>query len=255
MFFILSKTIGILLDPMVILLLLLLTGLLLKKPLPRRIFLGMFIFLFVLFSNQVITNEVLRWWEVEAVPFSQLAPKYDAAIVLSGVTASNKPPYDRVHLHKGADRIMHAIQLYKLGRVDRLILTGGSGKLEADSVSEAERMKRVMLLSGVPDSAIIIEHESRNTHENASYTRKLLDQQFRQGNFLLITSAFHMERATACFNKAGVSALAFSTDFYSKERDYSADEFIIPSADAISAWGKLIKEWFGLLIYKLMGYA
>ena len=254
MFFILSKTVGILLNPMVILLVLLLIGLLLKKALLKRIFLGLFIFFFVLFSNQVITNEVVYWWEVEAVPFSQLQKKYEAAIVLSGVTAANKEPYDRVHLHKGADRIMHAVQLYKLGKVDRLILSGGSGQLEADSVSEAERMKRVMLLSGVPNEAIIIEGQSRNTHENAAYTRQLLDSLDTKGSLLLVTSAFHMPRAAACFNKAGVSAEAFTTDFYSNARDYTLDEFLIPSADAISTWGRLLKEWFGLLTYKLMGY-
>lgn len=255
MFFILSKTLGILLNPLIILLVLLLLSLWLKKPLLKRLFLGMFIFCFILFSNSVITNEVMRWWEVAGTPFLELEEKYDAAVVLSGVTASKQAPFDRVHLHKGADRIMHAVHLYKLGKVGKIVLSGGSGLLKADSISEAERMKRVMLLSGIPQGDIVLEEQSRNTHENAAYSRLVLDQHFPQGKYLLVTSAFHMPRATACFQKAGIPVQAFATDFYSKERDYSVDEFIIPNADAMSSWGRLIREWFGLLTYKLMGYA
>lgn len=255
MFFILSKTLGILLNPLVILLLILLVALLLKNTSLKRTCLGLFVMLFVVFSNLFISNEIMRRWEVAGTPFNRLDKNYDVAIVLSGVTASKQAPYDRVHLYKGADRIMHTIQLYKMGKVKKILLSGGSGLLEADSVSEAERMRRVMLLSGVSDADIVLEQASRNTHENAVYSKVLLDKHFRTGNYLLVTSGFHMPRAMACFTKAGVPVQAFSTDFYSKEGPYAADEFFIPSADAISGWGRLLREWVGLLTYKLMGYA
>lgn len=254
MFFILSKTVGLLLNPMLILLILLMLGLLFKKPLLKGIFLSLFFFLFIIFSNPVITNEVMQWWEVPPVPYKQLEKPYQAAIVLSGVTASDKGPYDRVHLYKGADRVMHAVQLYKLGKVENLVLSGGSGSLEADSVSEAERMKRVMVLSGVPDSAIILEEKSRNTHENALFSKQLVDSAFTDGRFLLVTSAFHMRRAQACFAQEGLAAVPFTTDFYSSDKPYKPEDFLIPQADAISSWGKLLREWLGLFMYKISGY-
>ncbi len=255
MFFILSKTVGLLINPLVILLLLLLPALFLKRQTPKRIFLGLFGFFFLVFTNPVITNEVMQWWEVPAVPFRHLKQPYDAAIVLSGVTAANKAPYDRVHLHKGADRIMHAIQLYKLGKVRKLVLSGGSGLLTADSVSEADRMRTVMLLSGVPAGDILLEPRSRNTHENARFSRQLLEARITDGQYLLVTSAFHMPRALLCFAEEGLPVRAFSTDFYSMDGPYTLEHYLIPSAEALHAWGKLLREWLGLLTYKVMGYA
>lgn len=254
MYFILSKTAGLLLNPLVILLVLLIPGLLLKKPVLKGSLLGLFLLLFFVFSNPFITNEVLLRWETPAVTYSQLESNYDVAIVLSGVTASDKGPNDRVHLYKGADRIMHAVQLYKLGKVQQLLLSGGSGSLRGNSISEAERMKRVMLLSGVPEDDILLEEASRNTYENAAFSKTLLETQHPNGRYLLVSSAFHLPRALACFEKQGITADPFSTDFYSFDPPYAPEHFMIPDSEAIFAWSRLLKEWFGLLSYKIMGY-
>lgn len=255
MFFILSKTAGLLINPLIILLLLLVPALVLKRRKLKHLFLGMFALVFLVFTNPVITNEILLWWEVPAVPFEQLRQPYDAAIVLSGVTANHKAPYDRVHLNKGADRIMHAVQLYKQGKVKKLILSGGSGLLEADSVAEADRMRTVMLLAGVATADIMVEARSRNTHENAQFTHNLLrDSSPDQGRYLLVTSAFHMPRAMACFTAEGVAVEAFSTDFYSMDSAYTLEHYLLPSPEALQAWNKLLREWLGLLAYKLAGY-
>ena len=196
----------------------------------------------------------MLWWEIPPLPYRQLQGEYDAAIVLSGVTASDKGPHDRVHLHKGGDRIMHAVQLYKLGLAKKILITGGSGLLETDSISESERMQRVMILSGIPEKDILLEESSRNTYENAQFSKPLLDEHFPAGRFLLVTSAFHMRRSMACFEKAGVAVQPFSTDFYSTDTAYRFEHFVIPYAEAIATWGKLLKEWFGIITYKLMGY-
>ncbi|WP_224997228.1 YdcF family protein [Cesiribacter sp. SM1] len=255
MFFILSKTLGLLLNPLVLLIILLLPALFLKKPLLKRIFLAAFAFFSILFTNPFITNEVMEWWEVPPVPFKSLTKPYSTAIVLSGVTVSDKSPHDRVYFSKGADRVMHAVQLYKTGKVHNLLLSGGSGSLEADTVTEAERMRRVMLLSGVPDSVILVEGKSRNTHENALFTKQMLDSIGQEQHYLLVTSAFHMRRAQACFEHEGLQTDAFTTDFYSSDTPYGLDSFLLPRAEAIVAWDKLIREWVGLLMYKISGYA
>lgn len=256
MFFILSKTAGLLINPLIILLLLLVPALCLKRRKLKHLFLGLFALAFFVFTNPATTNEIMQWWEVPAVPFGELHQPYDAAIVLSGVTASHKAPYDRVHLNKGADRVMHAVQLYKQGHVKTLILSGGSGLLEADSVSEADRMRSVMLLAGVPDTAIVLEARSRNTHENARFTHELLkESNAGQERLLLVTSAFHMRRAMACFAAEGLTIKAFSVDFYSTDRPYTLEHYLLPSPEALQAWNKLLREWLGLLSYKLAGWA
>lgn len=254
MFFIFSKIAGLLLNPLFLLLVLVVAGLLVKRLTAKGILLGLFFFFFIVFSNPFITNEVMLRWETAPTPYQELEAGHQVAIVLSGVTASNKMPYDRVHLHRGADRIMHAVQLYKLGHVQHLLLSGGTGTLQGDSISEAERMKRVMLLSGVPEAAILIEGESRNTYENAAFSRQLLQERFPDGRYLLVTSAFHMRRAAACFEKQGLKVTPFSTDFFSIDPHYGPEHFLVPDPEAIFAWSKLIKEWVGYITYKMMGY-
>ncbi|MGB4399127.1 MAG: YdcF family protein, partial [Daejeonella sp.] len=110
---------------------------------------------------------------------------------------------DRVFFGKGADRVVHAIQLYKAGKIKRIIISGGSGALVGKKVPEAEHLKKVFLFSGVPDSVLYIESESRNTVENARFSKRLIDSLQLQPKFLLVTSAFHMPRAMGCFQKAG----------------------------------------------------
>lgn len=215
---------------------------------------GLFLFCFIVFTNTFITNEILLWWETPAIEYQQLAEGYEVAIVLSGVTASDKSPHDRVHLHKGADRILHAIQLYKLGKVEKLLLSGGSGLLEGDTISEAERMKRVMLLAGIPAQDILLEEASRNTHENALFSKEVLQEKYPQKRFLLVSSAFHLPRASACFAKQALVVTPFSTDFYSFDPPYKLEHFLVPSPEALFSWSRLLKEWFGLLTYTLMGY-
>ncbi|EMR03682.1 YdcF family protein [Cesiribacter andamanensis] len=256
MYFVLSKTVGLLVNPLVLLFALLIAGLLVKRARIRGMLLGAFFFLAFVFSNPLLTNEMLLLWETPALRYNQLEGSYDVAVVLSGVTAPNRGPYDRIHLHKGADRIMHAVQLYKLGKVEKLLLSGGAGSLQGDSISEATRMQRVMLLAGVPSEALLIEGQSRNTYENARYSRDALQQLYPQGSqrVLLVTSAFHMRRAAACFQKQGLQVTPFSTDFYSMERAYGLEHLLVPDPEAVQAWSRLLKEWGGFISYKVAGY-
>ncbi len=236
--------------------LLLLSFLLLRNRRAKQVSLTLFTLLFFLFTNPFISNELMLWWEVPPVPVDNLDQQYEAAIILSGVTATDKQTSDRVNLHKGADRIMHTVQLYKLGKVKRIIVSGGSGKLlTEDEPTEAEQIKKILLISGVSENDIITEDQSRNTHENALFTAKLLkDNNINDEQLLLVTSAFHMRRALACFSKAGLAPQAYSTDFYSSDRSYTPDATIIPSDKALSTWTTLTKEWTGYFMYKVLGY-
>ena len=101
---------------------------------------------------------------------------------------------------------------------------------------------------------ILIENKSRNTHENAKFTAKLLKQHPELENNVLITSAFHMRRSQACFQKAGLNPAIFPADFYSSDRYYTPDELVIPQEQALNEWSLLLHEIIGFLTYKFMGY-
>jgi uncharacterized SAM-binding protein YcdF (DUF218 family) len=254
MFFILSKTLNYLTMISVWLTVFLLFYLFLKNPKWKKRFLWAFVAVFFFFSNEFIANEVMRAWELPATPFDQIGRKYAVGIVLTGVTIGPRDPHDRVYFNRGADRVTHAVQLYKLGYIRHVLISGGSGRLVAPEEREADELKKVFLLMGVPEEDLSIENRSRNTYESAVEVKKILPDSVKASNCLLITSAFHMRRSHACYEKAGMEMDTFTTDFFSHPLEFRLDELLIPSLDAIVVWQKLIKEWVGLAAYKLAGY-
>ena len=105
---------------------------------------------------------------------------------------------------------------------------------------------------GIPSSDIIIESESKNTHENAVESAKILNERYTDGNFILVTSAIHMPRAKRCFKKAGLTVTPFSVDQQAGPRKYLLDHLFIPNVDPLTRWGQLIKEWVGLVFIMMM---
>lgn len=192
-------------------------------------------------------------WEKGVVPIAPLKA-YDIGIVLTGITDSQREPHDRVYFIRGADRLLHTIQLYKMGKIKKILISGGSGVLVGKKVSEAGDLKRTFLYCGVSEQDILIEDKSRNTHESSVFSKHLVDSLGIKGSFLLITSAFHMRRSEGCFTKAGFKVDSFPVDFYSNDNNPSLID-LIPSEGALSDWSLLIHEITGYLMYKIMGYS
>ncbi|QCR25055.1 YdcF family protein [Pontibacter sp. SGAir0037] len=253
MFFILSKTLHFLLMPLLWVLVLLLLAIFLKSPRKKKVCLAAGAGLLLLLSNPFLANEAWRAWEVEATPVSEIN-NYDAALILTGVTGYREDLPDRILTHKGADRFLHPLQLYRMNKVNLFVVTGGNSSVLLDNIPEAEQIERILLMGGVPEEDILTESNSRNTRENALHTAELLKKHPEWKRLLLVTSAFHMRRSLACFQKAGVEVTPFSTDFYASPRRFTPDETIIPDAGAFSGWHLLIHEIAGYLIYKILGY-
>lgn len=206
------------------------------------------------FTNPFFSSVVMNAWELHPIEYQNLTKKYEYGILLTGITDPFKTPEDRVHFNKGADRLIHTLELYKKGIINKIIISGGSGSIMDQNLSESKSLSSVLLLSGVSHDDIIIESKSRNTHENALYTHDLLSKINFQDKVLLITSAFHMRRARACFAQANVNFDCFPTDYYSKTMTYTPDELVIPNVESIKEWTVLFKEWIGYTAYFAMGY-
>lgn len=253
MFFVLSKVLNFLTNPLVIVCsLLLFSGFIKNQKRKKRLFWAAFSLL-LFFSNDFIANEVMGLWEVPATPYSEVTKTYDWGIVLTGVTMNDRMPDDRVYFQHGADRVVHAVELCKKGIIKRIIISGGSGRLVAAARKEANELFTAMVLMGVPANDIMIENKSRNTYESAVNVGMIL-RDSNTDKLLLITSAFHMRRSIACFEKAGFTIDTFSTDFYTHPRYFTPDVLLIPKADSIMIWQKLFKEWVGMMAYKIAGY-
>ncbi|RAV98096.1 YdcF family protein [Pseudochryseolinea flava] len=254
MFFVLSKTVSVLVLPLTIICILLLLSVFLKKPKLKRISFWLAVGLLLFFSNHFIANEMMAWWETEAVAFEDVKP-HKLGIVLTGSTIPNRVPNDRVYFARGADRVTHTVQLYKKGLINTILISGGTGSLTNVDEPEADKFRSAMMMMGVDSAHIMIENRTRNTAESAIEVRKILDSlHYQPSDCLLITSAFHMRRSLACYRKAGLDLDTFSTDFYSHERNFYPSTFLFPSIDALVIWHKLVKEWVGLAAYWAAGY-
>ena len=254
MFFILSKTINFLFMPLMVVCLCFLFSVLLKKQnLKKRFFWSGFILLFF-FSNDFIANEVMGAWEIKTKPYHDMKT-YSLGIVLTGATIPELLPNDRVYFNHAADRVVHTVQLFKLGIIRKVLVSGGSGRLVNIGEREAQKFKEAMILMGIPNDSILIEDKTRNTHESALEVKKIITKMgYKQENSLLITSAFHMRRSLACYRKVGMAVDNFTTDFYSHPRKYYFDTLFIPKIEAFVIWHILVREWLGMIAYKLAGY-
>lgn len=254
MFFILSKTIYFIVMPIPLMVVLVVISFFIKTASVKRkmrfISFGMLIF----FSNPFLANKVMKCWEGVPTPFEEVA-HHDIGIVLTGITNRNKKPVDRVFYERGADRVLHTIQLYKLNKIDKILISGGSGKLinNENDIKEAVELSQTFLLAGIPEKDILIESDSRNTHESAVNCSKII-QEMQQGKVLLITSAFHLKRSGLCFKKENITYTPFGTDYYAHDEMHGIDEYITPKPESIQNWNMVIKEITGIAVYKLMGY-
>lgn len=255
MFFVLSKVLANLIQPLVIVFLLLLTSVLVRGKKWRRAFAIASVSLLFFFSNGFIANEVVRLWELPGTPFTEMK-QYDVAIVLTGVAVhKSSGPSDRTYYYLGADRVIHTAQLYKLGLIKRVIISGGVGRIVEAGEPEALQLKKSLVVMGVPDSVLYTDPSSDNTYENALESKKIVTALgINVRDCLLVTSAFHMRRALACFKKADMHIDYFSCDFRAAERSFYPDALLVPKLDAVLIWQKLLKEWAGFVAYKLAGY-
>lgn len=254
MFFFLSKTLSYFLKPLVIICACLLAACLIKNTRWKRRLLVISTVMLLFFSNEFILNEVMRAWEVKVTPFQDIHRQYEYAVLLCGAAKSEVGPTDRVYIASAADRINHTLQLYKMGIVRKILISGGSGRLIDTGDREAAQLSSLLQLMGVPPGDITIENESRNTHESAVEVKRILEEITTPSQCILVTSANHMRRSAACFEKVGWPMDPFSTDFLSHYRKYTFDVLFIPKMEAFQSWHVLIKEWTGYAAYWVAGY-
>ena len=256
MFFILSKTIGYLVRPLILVALIFVAHFIIKNQVwKKRLLITGFLMLF-LFSNRFIANEVIRLFEAPPVPLAELENRtepFEWGILLTGVTAGTKELNDRIYIDVNPDRINHTIMLYHKGYIKKILISGGTGKLINPSFSEAEELNKVFQYMGVPQEDILIEGSSRNTHESAIEVRKLLSQSDGR-NCLLITSSTHIPRAIGCFKKVGLNCSVFPTDINFRKREFTPDALIFPSIEALKIWEDILKETAGRIAYRIAGY-
>jgi uncharacterized SAM-binding protein YcdF (DUF218 family) len=148
----------------------------------------------------------------------------------------------------GGSRMTEGVALSRRFPDVQLIFTGGNGALLRGDVGEAATAKRFFEALGVADERIVIEDRSRNTEENAIFTRRIVQPQPGE-KFILVTSGFHMPRAMGAFRRQGFDVAAWPADYTTSG---GRSDFLQFHADAAGTLAKLdiaVREWIGLVAY------
>lgn len=205
-------------------------------------------------STPMFANWAIATLEHQYPPQSvEKTPKADVAIVLGGAVSQPAPPRVELDLNKSSDRILKAARLFEAGRVGHVLVTGGNPPGWPDIVPEAELIRSLLIDWGVPAASIDIAGESRNTYENALEIKSMW-KETPFDSALLVTSAAHMPRAMAVFEKAGLPVIASTTDIEALKGVPATALRWLPDASALTLTTVAMKEWLGHIAYRARGY-
>ena len=226
-----------------------------KNPARKKKFIILSAVWFLFFSNPYIIHKLTINWQPAKKVFVA-DEQYPVGIVLSGFVGfefkSNQGYYG-----SASDRFIQTVRLYHQKKINKILITGGSGSLDKirQQYKEADFVKEQLLEMGVAKEDILSDNQSRNTYENAINSKKLLDSLQIKGPYLLITSAMHMKRSLQVFKKAGIEVIGYPCNYSAIDNPQLFADAIIPSYKAFEGWDNYFKEVVGLLVYKITGKA
>ena len=247
MFFIISKLLSFLLKPILWILILLTSALIFKNKRKKLLYITLFVLYF--FTNSFIADSISRIWEVSPKAISSLSNNYKYGIVLGGYSSYNTE-IEQINLNESGDRLISAIELYNLGKIEKIIISGGNGELINNGMKEAEWSKEFLINMGVKKMDILLESSSKNTMENAQNTAVLIKNDLFKKS-LLITSSQHMRRAKFCFNQNNFNLDCYPIDCTSTDIILSYDYLVIPNINALYKWETIIHEFIGYIVYRI----
>jgi len=255
LFFIISKTIGVMLLPINFMIGLGVLGavLLITRVawLGRRLLVAS-VLLLAVFGFSPLGNLLLYPLEQRFPPWDASGGPPDGIIVLGGpVDPDLSAAHHTPAVTSAPDRIITAAALAHRYPNARLVYTGGSARLISNDEKEADYAAEIFASLGIAKSRLIMERLSRNTAENAAFTRDLVKP--KQGErWLLVTSAFHMPRSVGLFRKVGFTVEPYPVDWRVGGRE-DLLSFTNVAADGLARTDTAVREWMGLVAYRLSG--
>lgn len=257
MFFVLSKTVGILLLPSNFLISLGILGLILT--LTRFASLGRKLTYASIALLAVCGFSPLGNWLL--YPLEQRFPPWDASkgapdgVVVLGAAIDPDLSAARgvAAFGTAVDRILATAALAHRYPKARILYSGGNANLVSDDTAkEADYAMSVFESLGISRDRLMMERRSRNTVENAELSKALAEPKSGE-RWLLVTSAFHMPRSVGLFRKAGFAVEPYPVDWRSGGR---RDDLLKFSVTAIEGLGRVevaMREWMGLAAYWISG--
>ncbi len=254
MSFYLSKILWLILNPFNIFIFVTLISIFLYFVKLRKLSLIIFLINFVfitLISFLPIGSYLIYKIEKEYHSYIKPPDQVDGILILGGATNPllyNE--YDQISLNGSSERLVESVFIIKKFDRAKVIFSGGSGILNRPDFNHAQVAKSFYKKIGIEIDKIIFESNSRNTHENIIYSKKIANPKINE-NWLLITSASHMKRALLIADKNNWELIPYAVDF-KNIKDFK----FIPNLNLLSNLNSFQQgshEWLGLVSYYLMG--
>jgi uncharacterized SAM-binding protein YcdF (DUF218 family) len=254
MFFVLSKIVAFLLLPSNLILLVGIAGAILLLTRRRRLGGSLCLFAIGLFLivgllpvgatlDSVLENRFPVWDTARGAP--------DGIIVLGGVIDPViSQARHQVALSDSAERVTVVARLARDYPTARIVFSGGNAALFPQAPPEADFVLPLWDSFGIPRQRVTLETRSRNTAENAAFTKALIAPKPGE-RWLLVTSAQHMPRAMGCFRRVGFLVEAYPVDWHTPPRWRFALSRSI--GGGLARADMAAHEWEGLIAYWLTG--
>jgi uncharacterized SAM-binding protein YcdF (DUF218 family) len=217
-------------------------------------------------GNRWTSMALVRSLEWRYLPSAELTDETsldlaEVIILLAGSTHSAQYPRPFIEVNRAGDRVIYAARLYNQGKAPRIFLSGGRIEWMESGDSPAEDMAVLLEMLGVPRQAMWFEDASRTTAESAQIAWEQLSAQGIH-RIILVTSASHMPRSVALFERQGFEVIPAPTDFSVTEAEWQRLTHpdpatilvnILPEAGNLAATTTSIKEYLGIFFYWLRG--
>jgi uncharacterized SAM-binding protein YcdF (DUF218 family) len=256
MFLSLSKTLDLFLSPLTWALGLALAAALLGRRRPRAAAAAALATAAVLwiFAAEPVASFLFRRAEASAVRTFDSAAIYDAVIVLGGgLEPDATEQAGEPELNAAGERFLRGFELLREGRARHVLLSAGTLDRRPGAVAEASVFAKELERLGIAPERIVAEARSRNTRENAVESARIVRERGWK-RLVLITSAFHMERALGCFRAVGLTPDALPVDYRSYDPARRTGSWA-PRSGALAASTDALHELFGRAVYRVVGYA
>ena len=227
----------------------------------HKVLLYLVLFIIFLSGNRYVASAFARSLEWQFNQQGEI-PSTEVIVLLGGATESISFPRPTVEVNGAGDRILYAHHLFQEGKAKYILLSGGSIDWLETGNTPAQDMADILLELGVPEQNLWLENNSKNTYENALECKKILSEH-KIDRIILVTSASHMPRALALFEKQGLQVIPAPTDYTITQSSWEqlthpnlAGLFLnlLPGVDNISLVTKTLKEYIGILVYTMQGW-
>ncbi len=221
-----------------------------RKPAKRKI---LAVVLFLWFFSIGFVADLL--WKIVEYPWQRIAESSastaDAIVVLSSGGLHTAPGKENIIEWKDPDRFFAGITLFKMRKAPQLFFTGGATPYEKTSKDEGTLYKEYAIRLGLPSAAIKTTGRVINTAQEAIEIKRMLNKNKSPSTIILVTSAFHMQRAKKQFERQGLFVYPFPVDFKSSHLSpWQSPYQWIPNANSLSRSSNALREMIGRIIYR-----